>query len=212
MYVIFDLDGTLADGKHREWLISDDGAALRVAKFGNPKKLWDAYFDRCDADDSIFPIIETWNALAAEHCLEIWSGRSDRVRDKTVQWLLDHGISSVDFRALRMRPEGDFTEDSALKERWLHEFRDGHGYLPDLAFVGRVREAEPVHSEVPRRDLAAADPVPPPHVHHPLPVVEREVGEIPVTIPKLMEPALLECAVLGEVAFRAHPQGSKVNT
>ena len=47
-----------------------------------------------------------------------WSGRSDEVRDETIRWLTQNGIS---YDAVKMRPAGDFTPDEVLKQKWMEE-------------------------------------------------------------------------------------------
>jgi hypothetical protein len=68
-------------------------------------------------------------ALANLHIVEIWSGRSDRVRRITEDWL--HRYDMASSFLTRMRAEGDFTADELLKEQWLKERR------PDLVFDDR---------------------------------------------------------------------------
>ena len=106
--VIFDLDGTLADNKHRFHLAE--------------KKDWRAYFAACPHDTPIHPIIELMHTIHICHDahVEIWSARSDEVRAETELWLRKH----ISFWApgsipLRMRKAGDWSPDVILKESWL---------------------------------------------------------------------------------------------
>lgn len=123
MIVVFDLDSTLADGTHRLWY-KDDGT-----------RDWDGFFAACHMDTPIEEIIEVCNALyAAGYTIEIWSGRSDIVRDKTIKWLKDNGVQ---YHSLRMRKAGDHRNDQDLKETWLHEL-DPRKW-PDLVFEDRKR-------------------------------------------------------------------------
>lgn len=143
MRIVFDLDGTLADGRHREHFINGE------------TKDWDAYFEACDGDVPIWPAIETLIALRAldgEHQVEIWSGRGEgegkRVRYKTRDWLHSHGVKNitmdsaplffVHYTALRMRPHGDHRQDSTLKLEWLNQ-AIGQGYPPELVFDDRQK-------------------------------------------------------------------------
>lgn len=107
---IFDLDGTLALNEHRNHFLQRE------------KPDWRAFFAACDRDEPNEAVIRTLNLL--RHYLAdvwIWSGRSDEVRDKTVNWLahhtsmFSHEVESV----LRMRAEGDYTPDEVLKRQWL---------------------------------------------------------------------------------------------
>ena len=65
MFVVFDLDGTLADDSEREEYLKTD-----------PPQ-WGAYFSACSDDAPIWPMINTLNALAArrDSRVEIWTGR-----------------------------------------------------------------------------------------------------------------------------------------
>ena len=108
---IFDLDGTLADGEHR------------VHHIQGMKKDWRAYFAACSKDEPIMPVIRTFKALrkAGADCW-IWTGRSDEVRDDTMEWLDRYGLRPGWFsapEALLMRPEYDRTDDAQLKYGWL---------------------------------------------------------------------------------------------
>jgi hypothetical protein len=117
MLIVFDLDGTLALNKHREHFIV------------GPTKDWNAFFDACGGDTPNLPVIAVMGALANLHIVEIWSGRSDRVRRITEDWL--HRYDMASSFLTRMRAEGDFTADELLKEQWLKERR------PDLVFDDR---------------------------------------------------------------------------
>ena len=123
MFVVFDLDGTLADGKHREhWIDRPVG-----------EKDWRNYFADCDRDTGIAPVIATLRALVAfGHHVEIWTGRSDEVAEKTTAWLRNCGLDGL---RLRSRPAGDHTADHDLKLAWLAE----SSRKPDLVFEDRAR-------------------------------------------------------------------------
>jgi len=123
MFVVFDLDGTLADGKHREHFINREVG----------HKDWRGYFAACDRDQAIGPILSTLRALAlAGHDVEIWTGRSDEVADKTAEWLKSHGLDGL---RLRSRPAGDHTPDHELKAAWLEQA----SRKPSLVFEDRAR-------------------------------------------------------------------------
>ena len=107
MFVVFDLDGTLADISHR----------LHFIQGG--KRDWDSFFKACVDDVEVTNVIEALCAHSfAGHKVEIWSARSDVVRDETKQWLDSIGISPE--LLVHMRAEGDTTPDVELKRSWLH--------------------------------------------------------------------------------------------
>lgn len=123
MFVVFDLDGTLADGSHREhWITRPVG-----------QKDWRNYFAECDRDRPHSGIVTVFRALrAAGHRVEIWTGRSAEVADKTEAWLREHGLDGV---PIKSRAEGDHTADDELKRQWLHEA----SRKPNLVFEDRAR-------------------------------------------------------------------------
>lgn len=123
MFVVFDLDGTLANTDHRSHYLTRP----------NREKDWRGFFAACDQDTPHRHVIAIFRAMvAAGHDVEIWSGRSDEVRGKTEAWLRDHGLDGV---PLRMRGEGDYTADEVLKRQWLDEA----SRKPNLIFDDRAK-------------------------------------------------------------------------
>lgn len=130
---IFDLDGTLADLKHRRHFVEKPqctcppgslqpacntciGFATGTLKY---KPNWDAFHAACVDDTPIRPVIDTLCNLRMSGCdIYIWSGRMNTVLAETRQWLLKH-VGLTNANELRMRPAGDFTPDDQLKESWL---------------------------------------------------------------------------------------------
>lgn len=118
--MIFDLDGTLADVAHRRHLVQGG------------RRDWPAFFLACVDDRPIEPVIAMHRLLTASGArVEIWSGRSDEVREETEAWLAAHIGPGV--TVTRMRREGDTQPDDKLKESWLLEERR----RPDLVFDDR---------------------------------------------------------------------------
>lgn len=127
MFVVFDLDGTLANCEHRLHHIAlpKDGQA------DWPEQNWDAFHAECHADSPILPIQATAAALIdAGHRIEIWTGRSDKCRAATEQWLRDHGLGGL---PVVMRAGDDRTADHRLKRSWI-----GKRGKPDLIFEDRA--------------------------------------------------------------------------
>ena len=123
MFVVFDLDGTLANTDHRAHYLQRQGS----------QKDWRAFFAACDRDEPHRHIVQVFHALKlAGHDIEIWSGRSDEVREKTEQWLRENCLDGV---PLRMRAAGDYTADDVLKMEWLEQA----SRKPDLMFDDRAK-------------------------------------------------------------------------
>ena len=103
--MITNLDGTLADIKHRLHLLQKD------------EKDWLQFFKACVDDVPNQPVIDTIDAIAKSSLfpinVHIFSGRSEVVRPETVSWLERY----VSFEyLLTMRPENDHRPDHVLKK------------------------------------------------------------------------------------------------
>lgn len=118
MFVVFDLDGTLADCGHRlHYLDAKD---------------WRGFFAACDQDKPIWRVIAILQAMHdAGHKIEIWSGRSDECRHATEMWLRRHGLPEV---PVIMRTAGDKRPDDEVKAEFLIGCAE-----PDLIFDDRTR-------------------------------------------------------------------------
>jgi len=135
MFIIFDLDGTLANIEHRlHHIRKRDDAGNKLTQN------WDAFHTSCVDDQVIWPIRSIYQALEAQrHTIEIWSGRSDKVRAETEAWLNRFHITG--YNKLLMRFHGDYTPDHELKESWLNQLK-ATGVIPDLVFDDRSRLVE----------------------------------------------------------------------
>lgn len=122
MFVVFDLDGTLALNEHRQHFVERPVG----------EKDWRSFFAACDKDAPNVPVIRMAQHLfAAGERVEIWSGRSAEVNDKTEAWLAAEGLGVI---PRRMRSEGDHTPDHELKASWLAECDQ----KPDMVFDDRA--------------------------------------------------------------------------
>lgn len=120
MFVVFDLDGTLANIGHR------------VHHVRGGKRNWDAFFAGCVDDLPVPHVIATFKAhIAAGHKVRVWSARSDVVRSQTEEWLAGAGINPAYLQ--HMRAEGDSTPDATLKRFWLSQEYE----KPDLIYDDR---------------------------------------------------------------------------
>lgn len=129
MFIVFDLDDTLAITDHRQHLLEIDYDTET-----DERARWNAFFDACDEDVPNTQIINLLNSLAIpmdRHRIEIWTGRSDRVREKTEAWLIKH-VQGLHYITLRMRKEGDFRPDTEIKAEFIERYGK-----PDLTFDDR---------------------------------------------------------------------------
>lgn len=169
--IVFDLDGTLADCEHRRHFVDprkNDNYKYFSASFpssGTIKDLqisdgywstewngekfkpdYQAFYQACNQDKPILPTIHIFKQLRQKFEVEIWSGRCESVREKTIDWLekVEPYLGWVSKIPLKMRPIGDSTPDDKLKERWLLERCADHieaqiqGKMPskhDISFV-----------------------------------------------------------------------------
>lgn len=157
--IIFDLDGTLANCEHRRHFVEPlhpkniDNAEMlsynaytgELVKAIGWKPDWKAFYEACDHDTLIEPVAFLWNDFEVTlSCypeeIQIWSGRSESVRDKTEQWLDKHLFIPAGYfpTGLKMRPIGDNTPDDQLKERWLDEAL-AHGETIEFVFDDRPK-------------------------------------------------------------------------
>lgn len=111
--IVFDMDGTLAIDQHRRHFI--DGLP-------DNKKQWDKYFSYCYLDPPNMPALMVFAALAAAgHEIEIWTGRTERIRPETEVWLDKHLTHLLPPRQIKMlmRGHADYRPDVELKGEWL---------------------------------------------------------------------------------------------
>ena len=107
---IFDLDGTLSNADHRQHYL----------KGGTQD--WDAFFEACDRDTPNKPVIKILKQLNFFSDIRIFSGRSEAVREKTIEWLVKHtGLNRIELPRIKMRAKGDYTPDEILKLNWYKE-------------------------------------------------------------------------------------------
>lgn len=130
--IIFDLD-CLADDSHRRHFIdpedNDDECYSSYCDCPRWKPDYAAYNDACEGDEVIRPVLDTFIHLTQgepfNYDIEIWSGRCESVREKTLNWLVNMTGYTEDYRywerRLKMRPIGDNTPEWELKEKWLNE-------------------------------------------------------------------------------------------
>jgi len=130
---IFDIDGTLADCSHRLHHIQGESVD------------WNAFYDACGADKPIPHILGLASILAGEVDIVFVTGRSERCRDATVDWLRANlpdcfaGWNASDAKDdLYMRREGDHRPDNIVKSELLDRLI-ADGYRPLMAFEDRTQ-------------------------------------------------------------------------
>lgn len=136
MFIVFDLDGTLRDPEARvnKHLIDQTRGHPHMREYID----WDAFFLDCDLDDPIPHTLEVLRALYNDgHEIQIWTGCGAIAREKTVAWLILHGVpEEIVSKGLVMRPIGDTRDDDEMKRDWI-----AHYGTPDLVFEDRNRVA-----------------------------------------------------------------------
>lgn len=103
--VIFDIDGTLAD-------ISE-----RVHHVRRKPKNWNAFNAGMAQDKAIRSMVWLCNILyAAGVRIVLCSGRNEKNRPETVEWLDRHGVN---YHELLLRKDEDFRSDAVVKREVL---------------------------------------------------------------------------------------------
>lgn len=120
---LIDIDGTIANGDHRLHHIQKE------------PKAWDDYFLACSGDAPITHMRDVVTGLSELFQVVYVSGRSDLVREQTVEWLNRYGFPCD---ALYMRRQGDHKNDDKLKIELLAQVR-ADGFEPVMAFDDRNR-------------------------------------------------------------------------
>jgi predicted secreted acid phosphatase len=119
---IFDIDGTLANGSHRQhYLLS------------HPKN-WDEWYANTK-HDTLHEDIADFVKIAHDKGMKVilCTGRDDRCETATINWLFRYGIK---YDHLFMRENKDFRLDSIIKKEMLDNIRL-MGYNPLLVFEDR---------------------------------------------------------------------------
>ena len=103
--VLVDIDGTLADVRHRVHHVRD-----------GRKKNWKAFFAGMDRDKPIASTVAWVRTLAQSHDIVIITGRPEEYRARTSVWLQQNGVP---FHDLFMRRNGDHRPDYEMKKEAL---------------------------------------------------------------------------------------------
>lgn len=127
-YVIFDLDGTLADISLRRKKAMNDDGKINWASFFDPRNI--------ELDSPIKDVVDLYHMMCNDPNIKVvmFSGRSDSTMAATIDWFSEHNILLPDI--FKMRKEGDYTQDQELKKEWLVELLNEEQIkLDDIFFV-----------------------------------------------------------------------------
>jgi len=120
--VFVDIDGTIADIRHRVHHINNDDPSH--------KKDWEAFYEDIKNDK---PIIPTMNLVRSMHAdgwfVILITGRDAERKHSTRTWLKKYNMP---YDVLLMRPIGIHTTDVEIKRAWLNKMRDGELVFNDV--------------------------------------------------------------------------------
>lgn len=97
---IIDIDGVIADARHREHHVT-----------GTPRN-WPAFFASLPGDPLLVGGRELVLQWGSGHTVVLLTGRPERTRDDTVRWLREH---DVPFDVLLMRDDSDRRPAAVMK-------------------------------------------------------------------------------------------------
>jgi phosphoglycolate phosphatase-like HAD superfamily hydrolase len=165
---VFDLDGVLCDTRHRLHLVT------------SRPKAWDAFFAAAVADPPLADGIgAARQAVAAGMSLIYLTGRPERCRVDTTQWLSAQGLPKG---PLHMRRDGDHRPARLTKVEQLRRLSANHCLRvfvdDDAAVVDAVRDAGlPVmHATWMAPDTSDVDGAPGPDAREILDVIQEVEG------------------------------------
>lgn len=126
MLIVFDIDGTLANIEHR------------LDYVRSKPKNWRA-FDAGIPNDSVnYPVAEAfWSLANPNNEIVLASGRNERSRQATEDWLEVHGLDC--YSKLYMRAADDYRSDDIVKREILDAIVEDYGRKPDMVFDDRPR-------------------------------------------------------------------------
>jgi hydroxymethylpyrimidine pyrophosphatase-like HAD family hydrolase len=127
MLVVFDIDGTLANIEHR------------LDYVRSKPKNWKAFDAGIPNDKVNQPVAMMFWALQEQeiHNIVLASGRNERSRQATEQWLTQNALGG--YQKLYMRKADDFRSDDTVKQEMLYEIIADYGRKPDMVFDDRPR-------------------------------------------------------------------------
>ena len=135
MLVVFDIDGTLANIEHR------------LGYVRSKPKNWAAFDAGIPNDKVNEPVARVFHSLHnGENTLVFASGRSERSRQATVDWLRANKMWFGSYSRLYMRKADDFRGDNIVKDEIIDEIIRDYGCKPDMWFDDRPRVVRAVRA------------------------------------------------------------------
>jgi hypothetical protein len=126
MLVVFDIDGTLANIEHR------------LDYVRSKPKNWKAFDAGIPNDKVNEPVANIfWSLLDTDNTIVLASGRNERSRQATEDWLFDNFLFG--YEKLYMRKADDFRGDDIVKQEILDQIIVDYGKKPDMVFDDRPR-------------------------------------------------------------------------
>jgi phosphoglycolate phosphatase-like HAD superfamily hydrolase len=126
MLVVFDIDGTLANIDHR------------LDYVRSKPKNWKAFDAGIPNDKVNEPVAKVFRLMMDNgHDVVLASGRNERSRQATEQWLLNNHLRG--WQKLYMRKAEDFRSDDIVKQEILDQIVADYGRKPDMVFDDRPR-------------------------------------------------------------------------
>lgn len=141
-WIAIDLDSTIANCDHRLKFILNMETGAKLHK---KERNYDKFFSNCILD---LPLVKNIEFLEQRYPLEFFewvfiTGRPEKMRDESVEWILTHTpILTSDFY-LYMRQEGDNRVDNITKSELMRGAIQDLGDNPVACFDDRpgVRDA-----------------------------------------------------------------------
>ena len=130
MLVVFDIDGTLANIEHR------------LDYVRSKPKNWKAFDAGIPNDRVNKQVAEMFRLISRDpqHTVVLASGRNERSRQATEDWLEVNGLGNYD--KLYMRKTDDYRADDIVKQEILEQIINDFGQKPDMVFDDRPRVVE----------------------------------------------------------------------
>ena len=131
MLIVFDIDGTLANIDHRLDYVRSKPKNWKAFDAGIPNDTVN------EPVAAIFRTFLTRVGLGNAVDIVLASGRNERSRQATEDWLYENGL--IGYQKLYMRKADDFRSDDIVKREILDEIIADYGRKPDMVFDDRPR-------------------------------------------------------------------------